>query len=114
MRTSLKLWESGRATEGSFVANNQSAYYSDAAVRAWLLYLHARGVLGDIIYERRSEHRIGTTRRHFETKAREAAVEPNFNVLAQTGDSILPLVVGGIVVVALIVLVVAFILMRRR
>lgn len=41
-------------------------------------------------------------------------MESNFNVLAQTGDSILPLVIGGIVVVALIVLVIAFILMRRR
>lgn len=33
--------------------------------------------------------------------------------LAQTGDTILPFVVGAIVVVALIVIIVAFVKMRR-
>ncbi len=37
-----------------------------------------------------------------------------FGVLAQTGDNYLPFIVGGIVVVALVVLVVAFVLMKRR
>lgn len=35
-------------------------------------------------------------------------------LLAHTGDSILPIVVGCVVVVALVVLVVAFVLMRRK
>lgn len=34
--------------------------------------------------------------------------------LACTGDSPLPFIVGGVVVVALVVLVAAFVLMRRR
>ena len=34
--------------------------------------------------------------------------------LAQTGDTILPFIVGAIVIVALIVIIVAFVKMRRR
>ena len=34
--------------------------------------------------------------------------------LACTGDNPLPFIIGGVVVVALIVLVVAFVLMRRK
>lgn len=34
--------------------------------------------------------------------------------LACTGDNPLPFIVGGVVVVALVVLVVAFVFMRRR
>lgn len=41
-------------------------------------------------------------------------MESSFNLLAQTGDNYLPFIVGAIVVIALIVAVVAFILMRRR
>ena len=37
-----------------------------------------------------------------------------FGVLAQTGDNYLPFIVGGVVVVALIVLIMAFVLMRRK
>lgn len=37
-----------------------------------------------------------------------------FGVLAQTGDNYLPFIVGGIVIVALIVLVAALVLMKRR
>ena len=36
------------------------------------------------------------------------------NALASTGDNALPFIVGGIMVVAAIVLVVAFVLMRRK
>lgn len=43
-----------------------------------------------------------------------AAMELAQSALANTGDNPLPFIVGGIVVVALIVLVVAFVLMRRR
>lgn len=38
----------------------------------------------------------------------------SMDVLAPTGDSMLPFIVGGIVVVALVVLVIAIILMKRR
>lgn len=34
-------------------------------------------------------------------------------VLANTGDTIVPFVIGGIVVAALVVLVIAFVIMRR-
>ncbi len=37
-----------------------------------------------------------------------------FVLLAQTGDNNLPFIVGGIVVIALVIVVVAFVLMRRR
>ena len=43
-----------------------------------------------------------------------AAMELAQSALANTGDNPLPFIVGGIVVVAPIVLVVAFVLMRRR
>ena len=42
------------------------------------------------------------------------AMEWSVGALAQTGDNYLPFIVGGVVVIALIVLVVAFILMRRK
>lgn len=38
----------------------------------------------------------------------------HFGALAQTGDNYLPFIVGGIVVVALIIVIVAFVLMRRK
>lgn len=41
-------------------------------------------------------------------------MEWSVDALAQTGDNYLPFIVGGVVVIALIVLVVAFILMRRK
>lgn len=41
-------------------------------------------------------------------------MQREFETLAQTGDSVLPLIVGGVVVVALIVLVVAFVMMRWK
>ena len=41
-------------------------------------------------------------------------MQQGLDALAQTGDSFLPFIVGGVVVVALIVAVIAFVLMRRR
>lgn len=41
-------------------------------------------------------------------------MEWNSGMLAQTGDTFLPFIVGCVIVVALIVVVVALILMRRR
>lgn len=41
-------------------------------------------------------------------------MESGFSMLASTGDNPLPFIIGGVVVLALIVLVVAFVLMRRR
>ena len=38
-------------------------------------------------------------------------MQREFETLAQTGDSVLPLIVGGVMV---IVLVVAFVMMRRK
>ena len=43
-----------------------------------------------------------------------AAMGSGFALLAQTGDNNLPFIVGGIVVIALVIVVVAFVLMRRR
>ena len=37
-----------------------------------------------------------------------------FGILAQTGDNYLPFIVGGVIVVALVVLIVALVLMRRK
>lgn len=37
-----------------------------------------------------------------------------FGVLAQTGDNYLPFILGGVIVVALVVLIVALVLMRRK
>lgn len=37
-----------------------------------------------------------------------------FGVLAQAGDNYLPFIVGGVIVVALVVLIVALVLMRRK
>lgn len=37
-----------------------------------------------------------------------------YSVLAMTGDTYLPFIVGGVIVIALIVIIVAFVLMRRR
>lgn len=41
-------------------------------------------------------------------------MQRELEALAQTGDSVLPLIVGGVVLIALVVLVVAFIMMRRK
>lgn len=52
-----------------------------------------------------SQHRV---------REEEANMELAQCGLACTGDNPLPFIVGGVVAVALIVLVVAFVLMRRR
>lgn len=41
-------------------------------------------------------------------------MELTYTSLASTGDNPLPFIIGGVVVLALIVLVVAFVLMRRK
>lgn len=41
-------------------------------------------------------------------------MEQGFGMLAQAGDSFLPFAIGGVVVAALAVMIVAFVLMRRK
>lgn len=47
-------------------------------------------------------------------RRRGAFMELTYTSLASTGDNPLPFIIGGVVVLALIVLVVAFVLMRRK
>lgn len=41
-------------------------------------------------------------------------MDQGMHMLANTGDTMLPFIIAGVVVVALAVLVIAFILMRRK
>lgn len=51
---------------------------------------------------------------HYRAREKEANMEVGQCGLACTGDSPLAFIVGGIVLVAIVVLVAAFFLMRRR
>ena len=44
----------------------------------------------------------------------EGTCMESIGLLARTGDSPLPFIIGGVVVLALVILVVAFVVMRRK